>query len=72
MTGAPSLLRLGLRFEWVAERSALHEVSAQRLSYCFRGFDYAVQIANGVASKTGDGVSIIAVKTGVLRLQTAQ
>jgi hypothetical protein len=72
LTGAPSLLRLGLRFEWVAERSALHEVSAQRLSYCFRGFDYAVQIANGVASKTGDGVSIIAVKTGALRLQMAQ
>jgi hypothetical protein len=72
LTGASSHARLGLTFEWVADRSALGEVSADRLSYRFRDFDYDVRVANGVASKTADGVNIVAGKRGALRMLMAQ
>ena len=58
LSGASSHARLGLRFEWVADRSALQEVSADRLRYRFRDFDYEVGIANGIASRTTHGVRI--------------
>lgn len=72
LVGAPSHARLGLTFEWVAVRSALAHVSADRLSYRFRNFDYSVLVVNGVASKTADGASIIAGKHGSLRMLMAQ
>ena len=72
LVGAPSHARLGLTFEWVADRSALGDVSADRLNYRFRDFDYDVRVANGVATKTVDGVNIVAGKRGSLRMLMAQ
>jgi hypothetical protein len=72
LVGAPSHARLGLTFEWVADRSALGDVSADRLNYRFRDFDYDVRVANGVATKTVDGVNIVAGKRGALRMLMAQ
>jgi hypothetical protein len=72
LAGAPSHSRLGLTFEWVANRSALQEVTAERLSYRFHGFDYSLGVVNGVASKTAEGVRIKAVNQGALRLQMTQ
>ncbi|TCK71927.1 hypothetical protein [Acidipila rosea] len=69
---APSHSRLGLKFVWAPDRSALKEVSADQLHYRFRDFSYAVRIANGVALKTAFGVSICAGKQGALRLWMAQ
>ena len=70
--GAPSGARLVLVFEWVPDRSALQDVSADRLNYRFRDFDYSALIANGAASKTVDGVKIVAGYHGALRLHMAQ
>ncbi len=72
LVGAPSRARLGLTFEWVADRSTLREVSPGRLNYRFRDFDYDVHVANGAASKTADGVNIVAGKRGALRMLMAQ
>jgi hypothetical protein len=72
LIGAPSHARLGLTFEWVASRSALQSVSADRLNYRFRDFDYAVRLANGIASKTADGIRIVAGRHGGLRLLMMQ
>lgn len=71
LANAASHQRLGLIFEWVPERSALQEVSTDRLSYRFRNFDYAVHVVNGMASKTSSGVKI-ADKNGSLLLYLAQ
>jgi hypothetical protein len=70
--GAPSGSRLAVVFEWAANRSALKDVSADRLSYSFRDFDYSVRIANGVALKTDQGVKIVSGPHGELRLHLAQ
>lgn len=72
LVGAPSRARLGLTFEWVADRSTLGEVSPGRLNYRFRDFDYDVRVANGAASKTSDGVNIVAGKRGALRMLMVQ
>jgi len=72
LVGTPSSSRLGLVFEWTADRSALQEVSADRLSYRFRDFSYSVRVANGVASKSSDGVQIVSGNGGELRLLMAQ
>ena len=69
---APPQSRLGLIFEWASDLSALQQVAADRLHYRFRNFDYAVAVANGTASKTVDGVNIIAGRHGALRLLMAQ
>ncbi len=60
VNNAPKQARLVLNFEWAAERSALRAVSANQLHYQFRGFDYQMRIANGTASKTAQGVKIVA------------
>ena len=70
--GIPSHTQLGLKFEWVADRSSLQEVSADLLSYRFQEFDYAIRVTNGVASRTAQGVDIIAGKRGGLRLLMTQ
>jgi hypothetical protein len=72
LIGAPSHARLGLVFEWVLERSALRAVSTDRLSYSFRNFDYNIGIVNGIASKSSDGVNIVADKHHPLRMLMAQ
>lgn len=72
LTGAPAKSRLGLIFQWVADRSAFNGVSEDRISYRFRDFDYGVSVANGAAARTADGVSIIASGHGALRLLMAQ
>lgn len=72
VTGVPPQSRLGVQLEWVPERSALRDVSADHLSYRFRDFDYAVSVANGAASKTPEGARIVAGKQGALRLLMAQ
>jgi hypothetical protein len=55
----------------LADRSSLQEVSDNRLRYRFRDFDYAVRVANGIASKNVDGVRIVA-DSSALRLLMAQ
>lgn len=72
LSGVPSHSRLGLIFQWAADRSALREVSADRLSYRFRDFDYTVQVANGAASKTIDGIRILSGERGTLRMLMSQ
>jgi hypothetical protein len=64
--------RLGLSFQWVADRSALQTVSADQLNYRFRDFDYAIRVANGAVTKAADGVHIVAGQRGGLRLLMAQ
>ena len=70
--GIPSRLRLGPKFEWVADRSAFRSVSSNRLNYRFRDFDYAVQVANSNATKSVDGLRITSDSHGALRLIMAQ
>ena len=70
--GGPAQTPLGLVFEWVPELSALQDVSANRLNYRYRGFDYSVGIANGVVRKTAEGVTIFSDGHGPLRLLMAQ
>ena len=72
VVGIPSRPQLGLKFEWVAERSALQSVSRNRLNYRFRDFDYALRVANGNAEKSADGVRITSDRRGALRLMMAQ
>jgi len=72
LSGAPANRRLGLQFRWAADHSALQQVSAKRLSYRFRDFDYAISIVNGTAARTTDGVSIATDGQKALRLQMAQ
>ena len=72
LSSVPSHSRLGLIFQWVVDRSALQGVSADRLNYRFRDFDYAVRVENGVVSKTADGISVIASRREGLRLMMAQ
>lgn len=72
VSGAPSGSRLAVVFEWAADRTALRQVSADRLYYRFRDFDYSVGIANGAASKTSDGVKIVVGPRGPIRLHMAQ
>jgi hypothetical protein len=72
VTGRPSQSRLGLIFEWVPDRSALREVAANRLSYRFRDFDYAMGVANGLATKTDSGARIASSGNAPLRLLMAQ
>ena len=69
LSGEPtSKSRLGLVFEWDPAKSAFKEVSADSLKYRFRDFDYALQIGNGVATKTDKGVNIVSQKRGALKL----
>ena len=68
LTGKPSDSRLRLVFEWVPDLSTLQQVSTNRLNYTFRDFNYSVQIDNGVASKTADGVAITSNTQDALRL----
>ena len=72
LADTPSSSRLGLKFEWVADRSALQGVAEDRLQYRFRDFDYSVDVVNGAVSKSPAGVDIIAGKRGALRLLMAQ
>jgi hypothetical protein len=72
LAGLPSQTRLELIFEWTPDLSAFQQVSGNRLAYRFREFDYSVSVANGEASKTENGVSIIAGRRGALRLLMAQ
>jgi len=68
LTGKPSDSRLRLVFEWVPDLSTLQQVSTNRLNYTFRDFNYSVQVDNGVASKTADGVAITSNTQDALRL----
>ena len=72
LRGVPSHSRLGLIFQWAADRSPLQGVSDAQLSYRFRDFDYSVRVRSGIASKTADGVTIIGGGRGELRLLMAQ
>jgi hypothetical protein len=72
LTGGAANSRLGLIFEWDPDRSALQDVADNRLKYRFRDFDYSIRVANGVATRTADGVSIVGGKRGALRLLMAQ
>jgi len=64
--------RLGLVFDWVDNRTAFQHVSADRLNYRFRDFDYSVRVINGVPSEVPGGVKIVGAGQGALRLQMAQ
>jgi hypothetical protein len=72
LVDAPAHARLGLRFEWVPQRSALRTVSADRLNYRFRNFDYNISILNGIASKSSDGIQIVADNDHELQILMAQ
>lgn len=72
VSGTPAQSKLGLLLEWLADRSAFQTIAANRLNYRFRDFDYHVSVANGIAVKTSEGVSIIAGGTQALRLILAQ
>lgn len=64
--------KIGLSFEWVAERSAFKQVAADGLEYRFRDFDYSARIMNGSASKSAEGVRVVASRGGPLRLLLVQ
>jgi hypothetical protein len=64
--------KLGLVFDWVANRTAFQHVSADRLDYRFRDFDYSIRVINGVPSEVPGGVRIVGPGQGTLRLQMAQ
>jgi hypothetical protein len=70
--GVPTKSRIALVFEWAPGLSALQTVSARRLDYRFRDFNYSVRITNGTAAKTDQGVKIVADPHGALRLHLAQ
>lgn len=72
LAGVPASSRLALVFEWVANQSALHHVTSSRLIYSFRDFAYSVTVSNGDASRTDQGVRIVANGPAPLRLQLAQ
>jgi hypothetical protein len=72
LVGGPSGSGLGLLFEWDPTRTALRDVTDNRLHYRFRDFDYSVQVGNGVATRTPEGVRIVGGKRGALRLLMAQ
>lgn len=72
LLGSPVHTQLALIFEWVSDRSALQEVAANKLTYRFRDFSYGVRISGGVASKTGQGVTILTKGHRTLRLLLAQ
>lgn len=64
--------QLALIFEWVPDRTAFQQATANVLSYRYRDFNYAVHIENGTAEQTADGVTIRAQRNSALRLQMAQ
>lgn len=72
LKGAPLHAKLGLRFDWVPDRSALREVSNDRLHYCFRAFNYSVRVVKGIATKTANGVRIVSRSSPSFRLVMAQ
>jgi hypothetical protein len=72
LSGVQADTRLGVTFEWDPNRSAIQDVSRDRLRYRFGNFDYAVRIANGAASKAANGVRITADGMTGLRLLMAQ
>ena len=63
--------QLALLFEWADNLSTLVDAAPDQLKYRFDGFEYAVHITNGVASKTADEVKIVA-RENSLRLMMAQ
>jgi hypothetical protein len=62
---------LAVLFEWADGLSTLVEVTPEQLKYQFEGFDYAVQIMNGVAARAANGVKLVA-RENSLRLMMAQ
>jgi hypothetical protein len=72
LQGAAPRSRLALVLEWAPGLSALDQVSADRLSYRFRGFPYSVRLVNGVAARTQDRVRIVGSKGAALRLLMVQ
>lgn len=72
LNGAPSGSRLALHLEWVIGQSSFQDVSAGKLHYRYRDFDYSIAVTNGVASKTSTGVSLTASTTRPLGLSMAQ
>lgn len=72
LRNAPLRPKLGIAFEWVADQTAFQGLSADRLNYRFRDFDYSVRIANGSPAKTSHGVTVMANGRASLSLQMAQ
>jgi len=70
--GGPAHSRLRLKFEWVPDKSAFVDVAGDRLTYRFRDFDYGVRVADGTATKTVNGVDIVAGQRGRLHLLMSQ
>jgi hypothetical protein len=64
--------QLVLQFEWVRERSALRSVTADRMLYRYRDFEYAVGVANGTVAATESGARVVTKASGALRLLLAQ
>jgi hypothetical protein len=63
--------QLILEFEWVRDRSASRSVTADRMLYRYRDFEYALTIANGTATQTSSGARVTS-RSRSLRLLLAQ
>jgi hypothetical protein len=72
LSGVQADMRLGVIFEWDANRSAFQDVSRDRLRYRFANFDYSVGVVSGTAWKTSNGFRITADRMTGLRLLMAQ
>lgn len=72
VAGRSADARLALIFEWATDLSALQQVFADHLDYRFRDFPYSVRIIDGTATKTEQGIRIVAAGHSALRLDMAQ
>jgi hypothetical protein len=66
-----SNVALTLSFEWDPAKTALVAVQAKRAAYRTQGFDYAVDVIDGLAKATPDGWTVVGEK-GSVSLQMAQ
>jgi hypothetical protein len=64
--------RLGIVFEWASAQAAFRGISAGRLHYRFRDFDYSMRVANGSLARTSRGATVTAIGRTAVRLQMAQ
>ena len=55
----PAHLKLGLHFEWVAERSSFQRITKDELTYSFRDFSYRVRLPQSTLTGAPHGVTAI-------------
>lgn len=72
LLNTPPHHRLRIVFEWVSGQTAFHGISAERLHYRFRDFDYFVRVTNGSLARTSRGVMVTENGGKAVCLQMAQ